>query len=103
MIVNAITDDQFTEKVLNAKGKVFVDFYADWCGPCQMMSPIIEEVAQEIESVTFYKINVDNNPEVSSKYSVMSIPTMMVFLDGEISKVDVGVKSKEELINFIGK
>ena len=96
-----INDNNFEEKVLNSKGKVLVDFYADWCGPCQMLGPVVERVSEELKDCTFYKLNVDQSPETSEKYSVMSIPTLMVFKDGEVLKVDVGMKSKEELLEFI--
>lgn len=103
MKVEYVNDANFEEKVLNVKGKVFVDFYAEWCGPCKMMSPVIDEVANEVDSCTFYKLNVDESPETSEKYGVMSIPTFLVFEDGEVTKVDVGMKPKEELINFINE
>lgn len=96
-----INDTNFEEKVINAKGKVLIDFYAEWCGPCKMMSPIIEEVSKEIDTCTIYKLNVDESPETSSKYGIMSIPTLMLFQDGEVLKVDVGMKQKEQLISFI--
>lgn len=101
MKVTIINDNDFEEKVINSKGKVLVDFFAEWCGPCKMMGPIFEEVANEVDTCTFYKLNVDESPEISSRFGIMSIPTLMLFQDGEVAKVDVGAKSKEDLINFL--
>jgi thioredoxin 1 len=79
-----INADQFQNEVLNQKGLVFVDFYADWCGPCKMTSPIIEELANEVKEVKFVKVNVDENPDLASQYNIFSIPTFLIFKDGKV-------------------
>ena len=84
MSVLKITSENFNEEVLNSKGKVLIDFYADWCGPCKMMSPIIDQIAEETnEDVKVGKINVDDNQDLAMKYNVMSIPTIMVIKMGK--------------------
>lgn len=99
MKVVEIKQDEFKEKI---KGKkVVVDCYATWCGPCRMLSPIIDELASENEEVEFYKLDVDDAEEVSREYGIMSIPTILVFEDGKLSKKQVGFMPKEELESFI--
>ena len=94
-MVKQITDKEFNEIINN--GKVLVDFYAEWCGPCKMLSPVVDELADEISDVNFYKLNVDDSDEVVRKYNVMSIPTLLVFENGELKNTSVGFKSKEEV------
>ena len=97
-----LNDNNFEEEVINAKGLVLVDFYADWCGPCKMMSPIIEEIAEETkDSLKVGKLNIDESPEVSSDFGIMSIPTLLIFKDGEIAKSFIGVTSKNDILNAI--
>ncbi|CRZ35673.1 thioredoxin [Herbinix hemicellulosilytica] len=92
------TDDNFKTEALESDKLVLVDFYADWCGPCKMMAPIIDELAEEYEgSVKIGKLNVDENPETTRKYRVMSIPTMIIFKNGEAIDNVVGVVSKNVL------
>jgi len=95
-----ITDANFEEEVLNENDKpVLVDFWAPWCGPCQMMGPILEEVAEEAKDFAKVgKLNVDENPETAGKYGVMSIPTLIIFKGGQPVKQLVGVQSKEALV-----
>lgn len=90
-----INEREFDDKIKN--GKVLVDCYAVWCGPCQMLSPIIDELSDEIDSINFYKLNIDESVEVATKYRIMSIPTILLFENGELKKTLVGFKSKEEL------
>ena len=97
MSVKAFNEGNFEEEVLKTEGTVLVDFYADWCGPCKMMSPIIDELAEELEGVKVGKVNVDNNQDLAMQYNVMSIPTIMVFKNGQISQTFVGVTDKEAL------
>ena len=102
MSVLKFDEGNFEEEVLKAKGKVLVDFYADWCGPCRMMSPIIDEIAEEMaETVKVGKINVDNNQELAIKYDVMSIPTIMVFENGNPIKTFIGVTDKNEVLEVL--
>ncbi len=91
----AVTDSLFEEKVLKSKGLVLVDFWAAWCMPCLMLGPIIEEIAHEKKDVvSVMKLNVDENPETSMKYQVMSIPTVILFKDGKPVETFVGVQPK---------
>ena len=102
MSVLKFDEGNFEKEVLKAKGKVLVDFYADWCGPCRMMSPIIDEIAEEMaETVKVGKINVDNNQELAIKYDVMSIPTIMVFENGNPIKTFIGVTDKTEILEVL--
>ncbi len=78
-------------------GKVLVDCYAEWCGPCKMLSPIIDEISEEVTDYSFYKLNVDECDVVTHEYMVMSIPTLLIFENGELKEKTVGFKSKEEL------
>ena len=95
-----LSDSNFTEEVINEKEKpVLVDFWAPWCGPCQMMGPIIEEVAKEAEDFAKVgKLNVDENPGTAGQYGIMSIPTLIIFKNGQPAKQLVGVQSKEALL-----
>lgn len=93
-----LTDDSFESDVLNASGPVLVDFWAEWCGPCRMITPIIEELATDFEGkATIGKVNVDQNPNVSMKYGVRSIPTILILKDGEVVDKHVGVTTKQAL------
>lgn len=89
----------FETEVLKSDRPVLVDFYADWCGPCKMMAPIVEEIAKEVDGkAKVGKINVDENPDIAVEYNVMSIPTLIIFKNGKETKRFVGVTDKEELI-----
>lgn len=95
-------EKNFEEEVLKAEGKVLVDFYADWCGPCRMMSPVIDDIAKELDGkVKVGKVNVDSNQELAIKYDVMSIPTIMVFEKGNPVKTFVGVTDKQEILEVL--
>ena len=95
-------EKNFEEEVLKTEGKVLVDFYADWCGPCRMMSPVIDDIAKELEGkVKVGKINVDNNQELAMKYSVMSIPTIIVFEKGNPIKTFIGITDKNEILEIL--
>ena len=94
-MVNEIFENEFNEKI--SKGKVLVDCYATWCGPCKMLSPIIDDIAQEIDTYSFYKLDVDKNEEIARNYTIMSIPTLLIFEDGNLKQKLVGFKTKEEL------
>jgi len=103
MAVNTVTKDTFQKEVLDTKGSVFVDFYADWCGPCKMTSPIIEELSEEMKDISFTKVNVDENQELAGQYSVFSIPTFIIFKDGKPAHQFVGAMGKEKFIEEIKK
>ena len=95
MSVKVLNKDNFNEEVLSAKGTVLVDFSASWCGPCRMLSPIVDEIAEEQSgSVKVGKVNIDEQPELASRFGVMSIPTLMVWKDGKLTDTSVGVKPK---------
>lgn len=97
-----LAGSNFDTEVVSKKGKVLVDFYADWCGPCRMMGPIMEEIAEELKGeVEVFKVNVDNNQNLAVKYNVMSIPTIILFENGEEKKSFIGVTDKNEIINAI--
>ncbi len=99
MSVLKINEGNFEEEVLKSEKMVLIDFYADWCGPCRMMSPIIDEIAEELkESVKVGKINVDENQELAIKYDVMSIPTIIIFKNGMPVKTFLGVTDKNEIL-----
>lgn len=99
-----IRDGQFPEEVLNSDSPVLVDFWASWCGPCRMVAPVLEEVARDYEGkVKVVKVNVDENTETASRYGIMSIPTMMLFKNGEPVETIIGFRKKEELSNIIDK
>ena len=92
------TDDNFQEVALDSKGVAVVDFWAEWCGPCRMITPIIEELSSEYDGkATIGKVNVDNNPNTSMKYGVRSIPTILILKDGEVVDKHVGVTTKKAL------
>ena len=101
MSVTSLNGENFNSEVLENTGKVLVDFYADWCGPCKMMSPVIDKIAEEVEGVKVCKLNVDDAQEIAGQYGVMSIPTIMVFENGEVKEKFVGVTSKENILNAL--
>lgn len=92
-----LNNSNFNEEVLNYKGLVLVDFWANWCGPCKMLAPIIHEVSQECSEVKVGKVDVDQEFELAQKYRVMSIPTLILFKDGEVVKQQVGLVSKTDI------
>jgi thioredoxin 1 len=97
-MAKVFTDQNFEQEVLNSQKPVLVDFWAPWCGPCQMMGPIIEELAEELEGkVVVGKLNVDENPQMAQKYGIMGIPTLLVFKNGQVVEQFVGVQPKEVL------
>ena len=94
-----LDDSNFKSEVEDSKGIVFVDFYADWCGPCKMMSPIVDEMAKETD-IKVVKVNVDNAVEVAKRYGIMSIPTFIVFKDGKEYKKRIGMCEKDSLLEL---
>lgn len=95
------TTENFDQEVLKSELPVLVDFWATWCGPCKMMAPVVEEIAEELKGkVKVGKVNVDDEGELARKYGILSIPTFMLFKDGEQAKMTVGAMPKEMLRNF---
>lgn len=92
-----VTKSTFDETVLKADGIVLVDFYADWCGPCKMVAPIIDELSEEMSDVTFVKVNVDEEGELAQEYNVVSIPTFVIFKDGSVASQFMGAQGKEAI------
>lgn len=98
MSVFKITSENYEKEVLKSDKPVLIDFYADWCGPCRMMSPIIDEIAEEMSGeVKIGKINVDENQDLAMEYGVMSIPTIVILENGKVKKTFVGVRDKNEI------
>lgn len=96
-------NENFQKDVVDHQGVVLVDFYADWCGPCKATEPIIEELSESMKNVKFVKIDVDANQEIAGKYSIFSIPTFLIFKNGEVKNQIVGAHSKDSFIEEINK
>ena len=102
MGVGKVSDSTFETEVLNSKEPVVVDFWAEWCGPCKMIAPALEEIQTALGSkVKIVKLNVDENPNTAQKYGIMSIPTLMLFKNGEIASRQVGAAPKQKLAQWI--
>ena len=102
MAVGKVSDADFESLVLKATGPVVVDFWAEWCGPCRMIAPALEEIAGALgEKVKIVKLNVDENPATASKYGIMSIPTLMIFKNGEMASRQVGAAPRQKLEQWI--
>jgi len=92
-----VSESDFAQEVLHSKVPVLVDFYADWCGPCRMLAPVIEELAREMSGVKIVKVNVDHAPELADRYGISGIPALFVFNDGKVTAHEMGLASKSEL------
>lgn len=101
MEVLKVTSSNFEEEVLKSDKTVLVDFYADWCGPCKMLSPVVEAVANENEDIKVVKVNVDDEQDLAIKYQVMSIPTLVVIKNGEVANKSVGLVSKSQILDLL--
>lgn len=101
MAVVNITNANFKEEVLESDKKVLVDFWAPWCGPCRMVSPIVDEIAEESSAVKVAKINIDEQPQLASQYGVMSIPTLMLFENGDVVDKAVGARNKSFILQML--
>lgn len=97
-----VTDDTFEDSVLKSGGPVLVDYWAEWCGPCKMIAPILEEVSREYDGkLTVAKLNIDENPETPPRYGIRGIPTLMLFKNGAVEATKVGALSKSQLAAFL--
>ena len=101
MSVVILTKENFVEEVLNSKVPVLVDFWAQWCGPCRMVSPIVDEIAEEHTDIKVGKVNVDDQGELAMKYQVMSIPTLLVFKGGKLTASSIGAKPKADILAML--
>jgi len=102
--VTNITDSDFEKEVLESDLPVLVDFWAEWCGPCKMLTPIIKELSEELQGkVKVLKMNIDDNPDTPSKYGIRSIPTIMLFKNGEQKDTKIGLQQKNSLLDWINK
>jgi thioredoxin 1 len=100
----SLSDEKFESDVINANGPVLVDFWAEWCGPCKMIAPILIEIADEFEGkVTVGKLNVDENNETPPKYGIRGIPTLLLFKNGAVAATKVGALSKTQLVEFLNE
>lgn len=96
-----ITEENFEQEVLQSDKTVLIDFWASWCGPCKMLAPVIEELAEEVQDAKICKIDIDEQPELAEKYDVMSIPTLVVFKNGKVVRQAVGVQSKSVILDML--
>lgn len=101
MEIVKITKDNFETEVVGSDKVVLIDFWAIWCGPCKMLSPIIEEVAREADDIKVCKVNVDEEPELTAKFGIVSIPTLIVMRDGKIVNQSVGYMEKAQIIDLV--
>ena len=102
MAVITITKENFEQEVLRSEKPVLLDFWASWCGPCRMLSPIVDEVAEERTDMKVGKVNVDQQPELAGEFGVMSIPTLLVFENGKLVRQAVGARPKAAVLDLLG-
>ena len=101
MAVISLTKDNFNREVMECTTKVLIDFYADWCGPCQMVSPLVDEIAGERQDIKVCKVNVDEQPELASRFGVVSIPTLVVMKNGKIVDQAIGARPKNAILGML--
>ena len=100
----AVTDSDFEEKVIQSSTPVLVDFWAEWCGPCHMVAPVLEEIATEMQGkLTIAKLDVDSNPDVSRRYGILSIPSMLLFVDGVEKRRVIGARGKQQILGELAE
>ena len=103
-MVNSITTQEFEEKVIGGDKPALVDFWAEWCGPCKMLSPVVDSVSEQLsDKVDFYKVNVDEEAELAREYGIMSIPTLILFKDGEIVEQSIGLIGEADIKELVEK
>lgn len=103
MAVVKLTAENFEKEVLQSEKPVLVDFYADWCGPCQMMGPVVEEISNEVNDAKVCKINIDEQMSIAQKYGVMSIPIFIVFKNGDVADKKMGAMPKSAVLSMLGQ
>lgn len=101
MPIVKVNEELFNEKIMKSQDKVLVDFYADWCGPCKMLAPVLAEIEQEYPSLIIAKVNVDDSTNIAIKYGIQSIPTMLIMQNGEVVNKAVGFRSKEQILDLL--
>jgi len=103
-MTNSVTDSNFEETIIKSKKLALVDFWAEWCGPCKQLSPIIDEVSSEVgDGIGVFKMDIDANPEVPTKYGIRSIPTLMLFKNGQVISTKIGSLPKSAIIDWINQ
>ena len=101
MSIITLTAENFDKEVINSPVPVLVDFWAAWCGPCRMLSPIVDEIAEEVSGIKVAKVNIDEQPDIARRYRIMSIPTLMLFKNGEVAEKLIGVQPKELILDIL--
>lgn len=103
MSVITATKENFEEEVLSCKLPVLVDFWAPWCGPCKMLSPVVDKISEEMSGVKVCKVNIDDEQELATRFGVMSIPTLVLIKDGKVADTSVGLRPKDAIVSMINK